>query len=72
MTSTHIRQIKQLIEGFGGKIVKINQSKNYKVTYSVKGVELYATFSVTPSDARWMLNKKADIKRDLKQRGLWG
>ncbi len=71
MTVVRLREVYKIIERLGGKVVAIEQNKSYKVTYSYKGVECHATFAITPSDGRWMQNKLADLKRDLRQKGLW-
>ena len=72
MTVLKPRTIKALVESLGCKLVRVEQNKHLKVVYSFRGVELFAFLSLSPSDHRWRANAIKCIKKDLRQRGLWG
>ena len=71
MTHISSRKMKALVEGIGGKVTKIVVTKHAHVYYDYYGHECCTIFSVTPSSRKWEQYKYNDMKRDLKNRGIW-
>lgn len=71
MTHLSARHIRKCIERMGGKVTHIRFSRHVHVTFDYFGHICKSVFSVSPSDTDWELRKHADLKRELKARGIW-
>lgn len=72
MTHLSRRHItKFLADKFGAKVLDISITKHAHVKFDYHGHECWAVFAVSPSDGMWEQIKFNDIRKDLKQRGIW-
>ena len=71
MTHINQRHIRKVIEKLGGKVTEITITRHAHVKFDYYGHECWALFSISPSDGMWEQLKYNDIRRDLKQRGIW-
>ena len=66
------KQIENIVEPLGCTLLGIETGgKHAKVHLEYNGHMFMTTFPWTPSDRRFENNKRQDIKRHLKERGLW-
>ncbi len=72
MTHPSRRHINKFIEHWlGGKVLSITITKHAHVKFDYHGHECWAVFAVSPSDGMWEQIKFNDIRKDLKQKGIW-
>lgn len=72
MTHLSRRHICRFIQQrLGGKVLEITITKHAHVKFDYHGHVCWAVFPVSPSDGMWEQIKYSDIKKDLKQQGIW-
>lgn len=68
MSTARTRQITAVIESIGGRVssITVNGNGHYKVRFSARGLQYSTVFARTPSDWRADLNKRAELRRALR------
>lgn len=72
MTHLSKRHICQFIhDKLGGRVLEITITKHAHVKFDYHGHVCWAVFPVSPGDKDWARIKYGDIRKDLKQKGIW-
>jgi hypothetical protein len=60
------REVRKFVEELGGTVLSITCNKHWKIRAAFKDKQLTIVLSKTPSDHRTWLNKKSEIRNQLK------
>jgi hypothetical protein len=60
------REVRKFVEELGGTVVSITCNRHWKIRATFEDKQLTIVLSKTPSDHRTLLNKRSEIRNQLK------